>query len=55
LEGSGTVEEDVEQRHRRKVRQLRANPYGVAGYGVVVGFQARRVIFSFHRFGEDNP
>lgn len=54
LEVSGTVEDDVEQRHRQKVGQLRDNPYGVDGYVVVVGFAARRVIFSFHRFAEDN-
>lgn len=50
---SGTVDEDVEQRHRQKVRQLHDNPYGVDGYVVVVGFAARRAIFSFHRFAED--
>jgi hypothetical protein len=53
LEISGTVDEDVEQRHRQKVRQLRDNPYGVDGYVVVVGFAGRRVIFSLHRFAED--
>jgi hypothetical protein len=54
LEVSGTIAEDVEQRHRQKVRQLRDNPHGVDGYVVVVGLAARRVIFSFHRFAEDN-
>jgi hypothetical protein len=50
LEVSGTIDEDLEARHRAKVRQLRQNPYGVDGYVVTVGFRARRVILSFHHF-----
>jgi hypothetical protein len=49
LEVSGTTTENLESRHREKVRQLRDNPYGVDGYVVVVGFDVRRVIFSYHR------
>jgi hypothetical protein len=52
LEVSGTQRADIESRHRSKVRQLQANPYEVDGYVVVVGFSARAVVFSFHRFGE---
>jgi hypothetical protein len=50
LEVSGTTTADLESRHRMKVRQLRENPYGVDGHVVVVGFDTRDVIFSFHRF-----
>jgi len=52
LEVSGTLTDEVEARHRVKVRQLRANPYGVDGFVVVAGFATREVIFSFHRFEE---
>lgn len=52
LEVSGTTTDDVETRHRAKVRQLRDNPYGVDGYVVVVGFASHDVIFSFNRFEE---
>ena len=54
LEVSGTLTEEVEARHRAKVRQLRANPYGVDGFVLVAGFATREVIFSFHRFPETN-
>lgn len=50
LEVSGTMTTDVEARHREKVRQLLANPHGVDGYVVVVGFATQEVVFSFHRF-----
>jgi hypothetical protein len=53
LEVSGTTLEDVETRHRAKVRQLRENPYGMDGYVVVTGFATRNVIFSFNRFEEE--
>ncbi len=53
LEVSGTMNEDVEPRHREKVRQLRTNPYGVDGFVVTVGFPTREVIFSFHTYAED--
>lgn len=53
LEVSGTTKDDVESRHRAKVRQLQENPYGVDGYVVVVGFAKREVIISFHRFQEE--
>jgi hypothetical protein len=52
LEVSGTMAEDVEARHREKVRQLRANPYGIDGYVVAVSFAARAVIFSFNHYAE---
>ena len=52
LEISGTLEEDIEGRHRDKVRQLLANPYRVDGYAVTVRFAVPEVLFSFHRFGE---
>jgi hypothetical protein len=52
LEVSGTTTDDVETRHRVKVRQLRDHPYGVDGYVVVVGFATHNVIFSFNRFEE---
>jgi hypothetical protein len=54
LEVSGTVDEDVRARHRDKVRQWRANPYQADGFVVVVGFNARQAIFSYHRFAEEN-
>lgn len=53
LEVSGTTTDEVETRHRVKVRQLRDNPYGVDGYVVVTGFATREVICSFHRFEEE--
>lgn len=53
LEVSGTTTDDIETRHRAKVRQLRENPYGVDGYVVVVGFTTREIIFSFNRFKEE--
>ncbi len=52
LEISGTTTANLEARHREKVQQLLENPYGSDGYVVVVGFAARRVIFSFHHFDE---
>jgi len=53
LEVSGTTMNDVQTRHRAKVRQWRENPYGVDGYVIVVGFATREVIFSFNRFEEE--
>lgn len=55
LEISGTIATDLESRHREKIQQLRANPYGVDGYVAVVSFTTRRMIFSFHRFDEGAP
>lgn len=52
LEVSGTMEEDIEGRHREKVRQLLSNPYGSDGYAVAVRFASAEILFSFHRFGE---
>lgn len=52
LEISGTVEEDIEGRHRDKVRQLLANPYRIDGYALSAHFAVPEVLFSFHRFGE---
>jgi hypothetical protein len=54
LEVSGTMMNDVEARHRDKVRQLRDNPYGVDGYVVAVGFSTRTVIISFNRCEESD-
>lgn len=53
LEVSGTTTDDLETRLRLKIRQLCANPYGVDGYVIVVGCRTKEVIFSFHRFEED--
>jgi hypothetical protein len=52
LEVSGTMSEEIETRHRAKVRQLCDNPYEVDGYVVVVSFATRQVILSFHRCQE---
>ena len=52
LEVSGTLAGDLESRHAAKVRQWRANPYGVDGYVVTVSFMAKAVICSFHRHKE---
>jgi hypothetical protein len=52
LEVSGTSSTDVESRHRAKIRQWAANPYGVDGFVVTVGFSTREIIFSHHRFEE---
>ena len=53
LEVSGTITDDIEARHRIKVRQLLENPFGVDGFVVVVGFATRSAILSFHRFEEE--
>lgn len=53
LEVSGTLTDELETRHRAKVRQLQDNPYGVAGYVVVAGFTSRAVICSFHQVEEE--
>jgi hypothetical protein len=53
LEVSGTITDDLETRLRLKIRQLCTNPYGVDGYVIIVGFSTNEVIFSFHRFAED--
>jgi len=55
LEVSGTMEEDIEGRHREKVRQLLANPYRADGYVTAVRFASAEVLFSFHRFAEKTP
>jgi hypothetical protein len=55
LEVSGTLTDDVEARHRVKVRQLLENPFGVDGFVVVVGLANRRAICSFHRIQERVP
>lgn len=52
LEISGTVAGELEPRHRVKVNQLLANPYGIDGYVAVVAFASRTAVFSFHRFEE---
>jgi hypothetical protein len=53
MEISGTSASELDVRHAAKVRQLLDNPYGADGFVVVVGFAARQVICSFHRFRED--
>jgi hypothetical protein len=53
LEVSGTMTDEVEARHRVKVRQWRENPYGVDGYVIVAGFAGYNIICSFHRFEEE--
>jgi hypothetical protein len=53
LEVSGTITDEVETRHRSKVRQWRENPYGVDGYVIVAGFAEYNIICSFHRFEEE--
>ncbi len=53
LEVSGTTTDEVETRHRAKVRQWRENPYGVDGCVIVAGFARREVICSYHRFEEE--
>ncbi len=52
LEISGTVAGELEPRHRAKVNQLLANPYGIDGYMAVVAFGKKTAIFSFHRSQE---
>ena len=55
LEVSGTMmvnADDIEARHRSKVRQLLDNPYSVGGYVIVVSFATRQAIFSYHEFAE---
>lgn len=53
LEVSGTMTDEIEARHRIKVRQWRENPYEVDGYVVVAGFAENKIICSFHRFEEE--
>ena len=51
LEVSGTQTEDekeLQDRLRRKIRQLRQNPYGIGGYVIVVGFALRQIYFSYY-------
>lgn len=47
LEVSGTMNENVDGRHRAKMKQFQNNPYGVDGFVSVTGFQALRSILSF--------
>jgi hypothetical protein len=53
LEVSGTVVDELGYRARLKARQLRSNPYGVAGYVIVTNFATQEVICAFHQFEED--
>jgi hypothetical protein len=53
LEVSGSTGEEIETRHRAKVRQLCNNPYGIDGYVVVVSFATHHVILSFNRCQEE--
>lgn len=54
LEVSGSTGEEIEARHRAKVRQLCNNPYGIDGYVVVVSFATHHVILSFNRCQEEH-
>ena len=59
LEVSGTLSEsadELRERHRQKIRQLRENPDRLDGYVVVVGFTRREVLISYHLpLSEENP
>lgn len=59
MEVSGTLSEngdELRERHRQKIRQLRENPARMSGYVVVVGFIQREVLISFHLpFQEETP
>ncbi len=51
LEVSGTLSEnidDLRERQRLKIRQLRENPARLRGYVIVVGFTLREILISFH-------
>jgi hypothetical protein len=51
LEVSGTLSEsmdDLRERHRLKIQQLRENPALLSGYVIVVGFTLRKILISFH-------
>jgi len=51
LEVSGALSEsrdDLRERHRLKIRQLRENPARLSGHVIVVGFTLREVLISFH-------
>jgi hypothetical protein len=52
LEVSGTMAAGVEGRHREKVEQLRANPYGMDGCVIAVSFAMRVVILSINLYAE---
>lgn len=52
LEVSGTLIDDIEQRHRSKVRQFGQNPLQVPGYVSVTGFQEKYSILSFHQIDQ---
>lgn|GEM_PF-5450360 len=59
LEVSGTLSESAEElreRHRQKIRQLRENPDHLDGYVIVIGFTLREVLISYHLpLSEENP
>lgn len=50
LEVSGTIRDNLEQRHHLKVKQLLQNRHHVAGYVSVTSFGVGRSIFSFHQW-----
>lgn len=52
LEISGTLTEELEARHRSKIRQLLNNKRRVAGFVSVTSFGNGRSIFSFHEQGK---
>lgn len=53
LEVSGTMTDEIESRHRAKVRQWRENPYRADGYVIIAGFTSYNIICSFNRFEEE--
>ena len=51
MEISGTLSEnmnELRERQRLKIRQLRENPEHLSGYVIVVGFTLREALMSFH-------
>jgi hypothetical protein len=52
LEISGTLAEDIVQRHRNKIWQFKKNPLQISGYVNVTGFQEKHSILSFHQIDQ---
>lgn len=56
LEVSGSeAKSGLTSLHKRKRKQLLGNEMGKDGYVVVCGFKEKKVMFSFHRYGEETP
>ena len=49
LEVSGLLQGNIAARHREKIRQLQANPYGVDGFVCIVEFNSTTILLSAHR------